>query len=96
MTNGSNSYGVTLPQINFLTKILTKHNAVDRFVRSNDIQFDLITKRGKELRLICVDEYTCGLGRVLEVLADFPGTNIVYVGGSWNGYTMQAKEYCIA
>ncbi len=95
MTNGSNDYGVTFPQIRFVSQLLTRHGNVERFTRTNDIQFDLVTRRGSELRLICVNEYTCGFLRVLEVQEDFPELNIVYVGGSWNGYTMQAKEYCI-
>ncbi|GKY87560.1 hypothetical protein STA1M1_14290 [Sinisalibacter aestuarii] len=95
MTNGSNGYGVTLPQIRFISKLLHAHRNVEQVTRTNDIQFDLMTSRGVDLRLICVNEYTCGLAKVLEVLEDFPGTNIIYVGGAWNGYTMQAKEYCI-
>jgi hypothetical protein len=95
MTNGSNSYGVTLPQIQFLSRILTHHSHVEDFARENDIQFNLTTTRGLYLRLICVNEYTCGLLKVLQVQGDFPRTNIVYVGGAWNSYTMQAKEHCI-
>ncbi|GAB5471474.1 MAG: hypothetical protein Kilf2KO_45040 [Rhodospirillales bacterium] len=95
MTNGSNKYSVTFPEIKFISRLLAQHSNVQQFTRTNDIQFDLITCRGLDLRLVCVNEYTCGLAKVLEVLEDFPGTNIVYVGGAWNGYTMQAKEYCI-
>lgn len=95
MTNGSNDFGVTLPQIKFLSRALGSHKAVASVERSKDIQFDIVTSRGDELRLVCLNEYTCGLARVLEVLEAFPGTNIIYVGGAWNGYTMQAKEFCI-
>lgn len=95
MTNGSNSYGVSFPQIGFISRLLNAHRNVSRVERVNDIQFDLINSRGVSVRLICVNEYTCGLAKVLEVLEDFPGTNIIYVGGAWNSYTMQAKKYCI-
>jgi len=95
MKNGSNDFGVTLPQIQFISRVLGSHKAVESVERSKDIQFDIVTSGGVELRLVCVNEYTCGLARVLEVLESFPGTNIIYVGGAWNGYTMQAKEYCI-
>lgn len=95
MTNGSNDFGVTLPQIRFISQLLSNHKAVKSVARSKDIQFDIVTSRGDELRLVCVNEYTCGLARVLEVLEAFPRTNIIYVGGAWNGYTMQAKGYCI-
>ena len=95
MTNGSNNYGVTLPQIRFISKLLSAHQNIDKVVRTKDIQFELRTAQGLHVRLICVNEYTCGLAKVLEVLEDFPGTNIIYVGGAWNGYTTQAKEYCV-
>mgnify|MGYP003667981455 CR=1 FL=1 len=95
MTNGSNDFGVTFPQIQFVLRLLSSHKAVERVERSKDIQLDIVTNQGDNLRLVCVNEYTCGLTRVLEVLEGFPGTNIVYVGGAWNGYTMQAKKYCI-
>lgn len=95
MTSRSNDFGVTLPQIRFLLRVLDSHRAVESVERKQDIQFDIVTSLGKNLRLVCVNEYTCGLARVLEVLEAFPGTNIIYVGGAWNGYTIQAKEYCI-
>lgn len=95
MTNGSNDFGVTLPQIQFISRALDSHKAVERVQRSKDIQFDIVRSRGDKLRLVCVNEYTCGLARVLEIMEAFPRTNIIYVGGAWNGYTMQAKNYCI-
>lgn len=95
MTNGSNSYGVTLPQIHFVSQLLDAHRSVGPVVRTNDIQFDFMTSRGVDVQLVCVNEYTCGLAKVLEVLGEFPGTHIIYVGGAWNGYTTQAKEYCV-
>ncbi|WP_386683049.1 hypothetical protein [Loktanella sp. R86503] len=95
MTNGSNDFGVTLPQISFLLQILDSHKSVESVERKKDIQFDIATSLGDKLRVVCINEYTCGLAKVLEVLETFPGTNIIYVGGAWNGYTMEAKEYCI-
>ena len=95
MTNGSNDFGVALPQIQFISRTLGNHKAVESVKRSEDIQFDIVRSRGDELRLVCVNEYTCGLARVLEIMEAFPRTNIIYVGGAWNSYTMQAKKYCI-
>ena len=95
MTNGSNSYGVTLPQITFISRLIGTHRNIGKVERTRDIQFDFVTLLGVKARLICVNEYTCGLAKILEVLEDFPGTSIIYVGGAWNSYTMQAKEYCI-
>jgi hypothetical protein len=37
-----------------------------------------------------------GLARVLEVQEAFPGVDLIYVGGAWNSYTGEAKEYCLA
>lgn len=45
--------------------------------------------------MICLDEYTCGIAKVLEVLDKFPGASLLYVGGNWNGYSLEAKEYCL-
>ncbi len=95
MSNGSNDFGVNFPAIKWLENVISKHVNVEEFRRTNDIQFDLTRKRGEEVRLICLDEYTCGLARVYEVLDAFPGSNIIYVGGNWNSYTTEAKEYCL-
>lgn len=96
MTNGSNSYGVSFAQIRWISKALSNHPNVESVERTNDIQFDILRSRGDPLRLVCLDEYTCGLSRVYEVLEDFPGTNIVYVGGNWNSYTQEAKDFCLS
>lgn len=95
MANGSNIFGVTFPQIAFISRLLSTHRNIGQVERTKDIQFDFVTHRGVKVRLICVNEYTCGLAKILEVLEEFPGANVIYVGGAWNGYTMQAKEYCI-
>lgn len=96
MTNGVNAFGVSFPQIRFLERLLTSHDSVVQFTRTLDIQFDLERKRGPAVRLVCLNEYTCGLGRILEAREVFPGTNLIYVGGVWNSYTWEAKEYCLA
>lgn len=96
MSNGSNSFGVTLPQIRWISQVLSNHPNVSKVVRTNDIQFDVTRLRGSDLRLVCLNEYTCGIARVYEVLEVFPGTNIIYVGGNWNGYTREAKDFCLA
>lgn len=95
MSNGTNDFGVTYPQILFMERILGGHANVTSFDRSNDIQFDIERARGGECQLICINEYTCGLIHVLSVLSKFPEVNIIYVGGNWNSYTLEAKEYCL-
>lgn len=96
MSNGSNDFGVTLPQIRWISQVLSNHVNVSSVSRTVDIQFDVKRSRGADIRLVCLNEYTCGLARVYEVLETFPGTNLVYVGGNWNGYTQEAKEFCLA
>lgn len=96
MKNGSNDFGVSYAQIIWLNRVLSNHANVSTVTRTNDIQFDLERLRGGNVRLVCLDEYTCGLGRIYEALETFSGTNIIYVGGEWNSYTCEAKQFCLA
>jgi hypothetical protein len=95
MTNGSNNFGVGFDRIMWIDRLLRQHSNVEVVERTQDIVFSIDRKRGPAIRLVCLDEYTCGITRVLEALATFPGTNLIYVGGVWNGYTWEAKEYCL-
>ena len=94
MSNGSNDFGVSFAQICFLGSLLATHPNVVEVTRSNDIQFDIARKRGGPIRLVCLNEYVCGLARVLETKEAFPGANLIYVGGVWNSYTQDAKRHC--
>ena len=51
---------------------------------------------GRDIQAICLHEYTCGIGKVLEIREKFRDVNLIYVGGMWNSYTKEAKEYCLA
>lgn len=95
MTNGSNDFGVAFDRIAWIDRLLRMHQNVATIERIQDIVFSVNRKKGPAIQLVCLDEYTCGIARVLEVLETFPGTNLVYVGGVWNGYTCEAKEYCL-
>ena len=95
MSNGSNAFGVKYSQIAWLEKLLKSHKNISSVTRSNDIQFDVERLCGKECQVICINEYTCGIGHVLDVLDVFPDADIIYVGGNWNSYTREAKEYCL-
>ena len=96
MTNGSNSFGVAFDRIIWIDRLLRQHPNVVAIQRTRDIVFNIDRKRGLAIQLVCLDEYTCGMARVLEVLDTFSATNLIYVGGVWNGYTCEAKEYCLA
>lgn len=95
MANGTNAYGVSYAQIVWISRLLASHGNVVTVERTKDIQFDIVRGHGGPIRMICLDEYTCGIARVYEVLEAFPGTNLIYVGGAWNSYTWEAKEYCL-
>jgi len=94
MSNGSNDFGVSFAQISFLERLLAGHPNIIEAARSNDIQFDMVRERGGPIRLVCLNEYACGLARVFEAQEAFPGVNLIYVGGVWNSYTGDAKQHC--
>lgn len=95
MCNGENYYGVKYSQIQFFEKILETHKNVYKFDRHHDIVFDIERVGGDRLKAICLNEYTCGLARVMEVISEFPEINLIYVGGMWNGFTAEAKDFCL-
>jgi hypothetical protein len=95
MTNGVNSFGVKFDRISWIDRLLRSHPNAESVKRTRDIVFNIERIRGQSVQLVCLDEYACGISRVLEVLAAFKGTNLIYVGGVWNGYTLEAKEYCL-
>jgi hypothetical protein len=95
MNNGSNSWGVGYPLIRFAERIVYSHANVVDAQRHDDICFEIEREEGEDIRLVCINEYTCSLAKVFEVLEAFPGTGIIFIGGEWNGYTWQAKEHCI-
>ncbi|WP_395334312.1 hypothetical protein WBP06_18500 (plasmid) [Novosphingobium sp. BL-8H] len=94
MSNGSNDFNVTFAHISFLERLLAGHPNIIEVTRSNDIQFDMVRERGGPIRLVCLNEYACGLARVFEAQEAFPGVNLIYVGGVWNSYTGDAKRHC--
>ena len=94
MSNGENAFGVKYSRITFLSYVLRSHPNIVRFERDHDILFRLDRRNGDKLNLVCIDDYVCGLTRVLEVLKSFPDVNFIFIGGRWNSYTSEAKEYC--
>lgn len=93
--NGNNDFGVSFSRISWLGTAIEGHPNVASFTRSDDIFFHIIRAQGEAIRLVCLDEYACGLTRVRESLDAFPAANFIYVGGNWNGYTSEAKEFCL-
>jgi hypothetical protein len=93
--NGNNDFGVSFSRIAWIDKAIQNHPNVTLTARSEDIFFTVTRERGPDVRLVCLDEYACGITRVREALAAFPTANLIYVGGNWNGYTTEAKEFCL-
>jgi hypothetical protein len=93
--NGDNDFGVSFGRIMFLQKILESHANVDLLERHDDIIFDIQRlKQDENLSVVCVEAYAASLELVMRVLEAFPKTNIIFVGGKWNGYTQEAYEFC--
>jgi hypothetical protein len=96
MTNGSNDWGVSFSRISWLDKVLRAHDNIKSVTRHNDIVFELERRSpGDHLRLICCDEYALGMLVVQRALTEFAPLHIISSGGSWTGYTPEAKEHCI-
>ena len=96
MSNGSNSYGVKFSVIMWLEKALTAHGNVRTARRYDDVVFEVTrTRQNDVLTIFCADEYACGITFIQKVLSDYPHCNCISVGGGWNGYTREAKEYCL-
>jgi hypothetical protein len=95
--NGQNSYGVSYSVISWLEQALKTHRNILSVSRYDDIIFD-VTRTNQDDRLIifCANEYVCGTTFVQRVLTDYPKCNIISVGGGWNGYTSEAKKFCLA
>lgn len=96
MTNGSNSWGVPFSHISWFERLLNNHKNIESVLRTKDIYFTVKRKtQGDILQILCVREYTFGHTMTERALAEFGEINIIYIGGGWNGYTPEAKEYCL-
>jgi hypothetical protein len=97
MTNGSNDWGVTFGRISFLDQILRNHGNVANVNRERDILFTVNRRNQSDvLRVLCCEEYAFGVTLLNRALTEFGSLEVVYVGGEWNGYTVDAKEQCLA
>lgn len=96
MTNGRNNWDVSYVYIKFLEKVLNGHKNISSVNRTNDILFTVQRiSQNDSLQVLCLDEYSMSLSSAMRAMNDFPGVNIISVGGNWNGYTLEAKRYCI-
>lgn len=94
--NGSNNWNVPFCDISFLEKLLSSHNNLKNLTRNNDIVFDVYRKKQNEsLKIFCCRQYVMSITLIYKVLDEFEDINIIYIGGGWNGYTQDAKQYCL-
>lgn len=91
-----NTWGVAYSIIQFLERALRIHRVVQSFERTEDILFEVQRKNSlTTVYILCLDEYALGLAAIHRALDEFPICNCISVGGNWNGYTPQAKEFCL-
>lgn len=96
MTNGSNSWNVSYSRITFIERKLRMNRNVIIKLRRNDLVFEIERRKQKDnLNVLCLDEYTMSLTSVERALDEFGGVNIICLAGEWNGYTKEAKDYCL-
>jgi hypothetical protein len=96
MTNGGNDWGVPFSDIMWFDQLLRNHHNVASVKRSLDILFETIRRaQADTLNVLCLREYTMGLTLVQRALNEFGDIHIIYIGGGWNGYTPEAKKYCL-
>lgn len=95
MSNGANRWNVSYSRITWLEEVLAAHKNVTHFSRHADIVFDLDRRSGGPVSLLCLDEYVLGIAGVQRALREFPSVGIIFVGGAWNKYTVEAKRYCL-
>ena len=94
--NGSNNWGVSFSHISWLERLLTAHGNVLSVTRHDDLVFDVRRRlQSDTLSIVCLNEYTMGLTAVHRVINELGKPSIIYIGGGWCGYTMQAKEFCL-
>jgi hypothetical protein len=95
MGNGSNSWDVSFGRIKWLEGILDGHPNVKSLSRRDDIVFDLQRRSARAVSILCLDEYVFGLAAAQRALREFQGVGVIFVGGTWNKYTIEAKQYCL-
>ncbi len=97
MTNGNNAWKVSFAQISWLQEKLKGHPNIGSVARCKDILFSVARSRqGDQLQVLCCDEYVMGISAVHRALAEFEKLDIIYIGGGWNKYTKQAKDFCLS
>ncbi|MBA2651285.1 MAG: hypothetical protein H0U73_03305 [Tatlockia sp.] len=94
--NGLINWDVPFCDISFLNRLLSSHDNLSHITRSKDIVFEVYRKKQNEsLKIFCCRQYVMSITLIYKVLDEFDHNNIIYIGGEWNGYTNDAKQYCL-
>jgi hypothetical protein len=94
--NGSNSWGVSFSYITWFERLLETHGNVNNITRHDDIVFEIDRKEQSDhLTILSCNEYVMGFTLVQKAIADFGNLDIIHIGGYWNTYTDDAKDFCL-
>jgi hypothetical protein len=96
MIECNNEWGVRDSRVSWFETILTNHTNITSVSRSDDIVLTVHRRNQKDsLTILCLDEYTMSYAAVQRAQREFGDINIIFVGGNWNGYSHEAKSYCL-
>lgn len=90
-----NSWNVSYNVITFFEKAMNGHGKVASVNRTKDIFFTVKDKEDRTFKVLLLNEYCIGLATVFKVIDEFPDTEYIVTGANWNGYTKEAKDYCM-
>jgi hypothetical protein len=95
-SNGSNEWNVPFSDIAWFERLLRTHRNVNDVSRHDDIVFNVERVRQRDqLTILCCRQYAMGITLVHRALAEFGRLSVIYIGGGWNGYTSEAKDFCV-
>ena len=94
--NGSNDWGVAFSHINWFQRLLETHGNITHIDRHDDLVFEVDRVRQSDhLTILSCSEYTMSSTLVQKALSEFGNLNIIHIGGGWNSYTSEAKDFCL-
>ena len=94
------AFGLKVKPYNFIyirDNILRKSTNIDSLKEDYDnATFTITRKRTRDtFILLCLDEYTLTLGKLMHAMKNIPNLGMVYLGGGWNACTREAKDYAL-
>lgn len=76
----------------YFEKVMHQHTKVISLSKLDEYYYSLRLYNGRNYKIYLTNIYTVGLADVMEISGAFDINAIVTVS-SWNGYTLEAKEY---